>query len=96
MPFELCNMIVTMVSIKEPILPPNILFREFNECWFSGANMTTVPPKKEIINCLLYCDYIFLDTHERLQFAKSDHEYLIEQVQLHQNHLRLLYSFEYL
>ena len=29
MPFELCNMIVTMVSIKEPILPPNILFREF-------------------------------------------------------------------
>ena len=29
MPFELCNVIVTMVSIKEPILPPNILFREF-------------------------------------------------------------------
>ena len=33
----------------------------------------------------MYCDYIFLDTHERLQFAKSDHEYLIEQVQLNDN-----------
>ena len=29
----------------------------------------------------LYCDYIFLDSDERSLFAKSDHEYLITQVQ---------------
>ena len=29
----------------------------------------------------LYVDYIFLDNNERLKFAKSNHEYLIEQLQ---------------
>lgn len=87
-PFWFCRSIANslpLVGMQYSEIKVNILFREFNECWFSGANMTTVPPKKEIINCLLYCDYIFLDTHERLQFAKSDHEYLIEQVQLNDN-----------
>lgn len=87
-PFWFCRSIANslpLVGMQYSEIKVNILFREFNECWFSGANMTTVPPKKEITNCLLYCDYIFLDTHERLQFAKSDHEYLIEQVQLNDN-----------
>ena len=31
--------------------------------------------------CLVYCDYIYLDTDERRRFAQVSHEYLIEQVQ---------------
>jgi hypothetical protein len=87
-PFWFCRSIsnsLPLVGMQYSEIKVNVSFREFNQCWFSGANMTTIPPKKEIINCLLYCDYIFLDTHERLKFAKSDHEYLIEQVQLNDN-----------
>jgi hypothetical protein len=32
--------------------------------------------------CLLYVDYIYLDTDERRRFASQSHEYLIEQVQV--------------
>jgi hypothetical protein len=32
-------------------------------------------------SCLVYCDYIYLDTDERRRFAQVSHEYLIEQVQ---------------
>ena len=34
-----------------------------------------------IQNCLIWCDYIFLDTDERRRFAQVSHEYLIDQVQ---------------
>jgi hypothetical protein len=33
----------------------------------------------------LYVDYIFLDNNERLKFARSNHEYLIEQLQFDNN-----------
>ena len=36
-------------------------------------------------NVTLYCDYIFLDTDERRQFVKTNHEYLIEQIQYQKN-----------
>ena len=32
--------------------------------------------------CILNCDYVFLDTEERKKFAQVCHEYLIEQVQV--------------
>jgi hypothetical protein len=48
----------------------------------------------------LYVDYIFLDNQERLKFAKSDHEYLIEYVQYdnektlinNNNKIKILYT----
>jgi hypothetical protein len=33
----------------------------------------------------IWCDYVYLDTTERRQFAQNAHEYLIEQVQLNSN-----------
>jgi hypothetical protein len=38
--------------------------------------------KPIIHNCLLFSDYIFLDTDERRRFGSNTHEYLIEQVQV--------------
>jgi hypothetical protein len=35
----------------------------------------------DIISCVLWVDYIFLDTDERRRFAQLSHEYLIEQIQ---------------
>ena len=34
-----------------------------------------------INKCLLWSDYVYLDTNERQKFAQSSHEYLIEQIQ---------------
>src|SRR5690606_37097971 len=36
------------------------------------------------VNSFLYINYIYLDTDERLRFARSNHEYLIEQLQYNQ------------
>lgn len=56
----------------------NIEFRPASECYINTAGTTTTPV---LANASLYCDYIFLDTEERRQFAQMAHEYLIEQLQ---------------
>ena len=87
-PFWFCKDIsnsLPLVSMQYSEIRVNVTFRDFNQCWFSGADMLNTPTNKEIRNCILYCDYIFLDTHERIKFAKAEHEYLIEQVQLNDN-----------
>lgn len=59
--------------------------RKFDELFISSnGNFYTDLNKDDfkIISGTLICDYIFLDTKERKLFAKSEHQYLIEQVQL--------------
>jgi hypothetical protein len=41
-------------------------------------------PNIQIINAFLYVNYVYLDTDERMKFARSNHEYLIEQIQYNQ------------
>ena len=43
-----------------------------------------LPYKPSFINSYLYVNYTYLDTDERLKFARSNHEYLIEQIQYNQ------------
>ena len=40
-----------------------------------------------IINARIYCDYVFLDTKERKDFAQKEHEYLIIQHQKNDNNV---------
>ena len=40
--------------------------------------------KPQFVNSFLFVDYVYLDTEERNKFARSNHEYLIEQVQFNQ------------
>jgi Major capsid protein N-terminus/Large eukaryotic DNA virus major capsid protein len=44
-------------------------------------NYTTFNKQLAMSDCRLYIDYVYLDNDERQKFAKSDHEYLIEQLQ---------------
>jgi len=48
------------------------------------AELTNLPYKPSFVNSFLYVNYIYLDTDERLKFARSNHEYLIEQIQYNQ------------
>jgi hypothetical protein len=43
-----------------------------------------LPYKPIFVNSFLYVNYIYLDTDERFKFARSNHEYLIEQIQYNQ------------
>ena len=45
--------------------------------------MSITPDTKTITNATLYCDYIYLDRHERIKTATQEsYQYLIEQVQI--------------
>lgn len=45
------------------------------------AAENTITPELRFVNCWFYVDYIYLDSEERAKFIRSNHEYLIEQVQ---------------
>lgn len=72
----------------------NIPYRIYNS--ITGTYCTPTPNTVEMIedislpftpkfvNSFLYVNYVYLDTDERLKFARSNHEYLIEQVQFNQ------------
>ena len=55
-----------------------VKFKKFNSICKEFPNFK----KPTIHNCLLFSDYIFLDTDERRRFSSNSHEYLIEQVQV--------------
>ena len=45
------------------------------------AENTTFDTRPNFVNSFLYVNYIYLDSAERVKFARSNHEYLMEQVQ---------------
>ena len=45
---------------------------------------TALPNRPQFVNSFLYVDYVYLDTEERVKFAGTNQEYLIEQIQLNQ------------
>ena len=48
------------------------------------TNVTNYFIKPMLINSFLYVNYVYLDVSERIKFVKTNHEYLIEQVQFNQ------------
>lgn len=68
----------------------NVPFRIYNQEGFFTSpqanqieTVQSVLPSQQITftNSFLYIDYIFLSSEERAKFARSNHEYLIEQIQ---------------
>lgn len=67
-----------LIALQYHEVKVNIEFRAASECFITTAGVTNVPV---LASASLYCDYIYLDTDERRQFAQVAHEYLIEQLQ---------------
>ena len=65
-----------LISLQYHEVKFNIHFRDAQDCYTGSAS------RPEIINASLYVDYIYLDSDERRQIAKENHEYLIEQLQM--------------
>ncbi len=45
---------------------------------------TNLSDKPQFVNAFLYVDYVYLDSEERNKFVRTNHEYLIEQIQFNQ------------
>ena len=74
------------VALQYHDIVVNVYLRPLAECYFS-ENGTDKPQDTSIINSRIYCDYIFLDSLERKEFAQNEHEYLIVQHQKNDNNI---------
>jgi hypothetical protein len=72
-----------LVGLQYHEIKVNLFLRDFDESWYSGSTMTDRPETIYNINGFLHCDFVFLSNQERRYFAKGEHRYLIEQVQIH-------------
>ena len=67
---------IPLVALQKHIMKINIEFESLSNLVVGGAFVSA-----DIINAVIICDYIFLDTEERRQFARMAHEYLVETIQ---------------
>ena len=75
-----------LVALQYHDITVNVYLRELRHCVFSQT-AGEIPKNTSIVNSRIYCDYIFLDTKERKQFAQNGHEYLITQHQKNENNV---------
>lgn len=75
---ENAGLALPLIALQYHEVKVNVEFRPASECFINTAGTTVTPV---LTSASLYCDYIFLDTEERRQFAQVAHEYLIEQLQ---------------
>ena len=86
-----------LVSLRDQNIKLNVKFRKFSEvCYIEKESIIKIKysdnqnfnlddlVNEDIVKLdgSLNCDYIFLDENERILFAQSTHDYLIEQINL--------------
>ncbi len=83
-----------LIALQEHEVRINVAFRELSQLIISSSGelfdlkslcqkKPGVPNTLQIIETYLTVNYIFLEDEERKRFAKSNHQYLIEQVQVY-------------
>jgi hypothetical protein len=74
-----------LIAIQSQEVRINVTFRQYQELIISttGAPIITNNNPLEIVQTWFDIDYIFLEDDERKVFAKNNHQYLIEQLQVY-------------
>jgi hypothetical protein len=71
-----------LIALQYHNIVLKINIRDFNNCYRNNTVSTLLNvPSYPIIQFNVWADYVLLDMEERRNFAKTNHEYLIEQVQ---------------
>ena len=79
---------VVFRKIDDVIITPTCSDIDYDEIQRNNATVVSATRiDLKIVECFLCIDYIYLADNERNFFAKTEHEYLIEQVQLNTNKL---------
>ena len=95
--FWFCNnngLALPLIALQQQDVKIYVKFNDFNNCWWNvkldksqkyknkcNKLPFNYPEKKNIKNCYLLANYVYLDTDERRKYVYSSHEYLIEQIQ---------------
>jgi hypothetical protein len=84
LPFWFCKNIgcaLPLIAIQHNNIRLNLSLRKFEELVVStNGTLPVVIPR--ITECYLWVEYIYLETEERRIFAQSNHQYLIDQLQV--------------
>ena len=74
-----------LIAIQSQEIRFNVTFRQYEELVISstGVPLITNNNPVEIVQAWMDIDYIFLEDDERKIFAKNNHQYLIEQLQVY-------------
>jgi len=74
-----------LIAIQSQEIRFNVTFRQYEELVISstGVPLITNNNPLEIVQAWMDIDYIFLEDDERKIFAKNNHQYLIEQLQVY-------------
>jgi hypothetical protein len=71
-----------LIALQYHTIVLKITIRDFNSCYRNNSVSTLLNgPNYNIQQLNVWADYVLLDMEERRKFAKTNHEYLIEQVQ---------------
>lgn len=73
-------MALPLIALQYHEVVLKIQLRDFNSCYRNNTVSTTLSGY-QIQQFRVWADYIFLDMEERRNFAQTQHEYLIEQLQ---------------
>lgn len=82
--FSFCRnpgLALPLIALQYHEVELHIEFSTLAECKSSAGSADPFSNNKVLGNVTVWCDYIFLDTEERRDFAQEPHEYLIETVQ---------------
>jgi hypothetical protein len=73
-----------LIALQYHEVKINMEFRPIELLWISGGDDGRLDPHvrgKNLLQCSLWAEFVYLDTDERRKFAQVSHEYLIEQLQ---------------
>lgn len=88
------KILVSKKNVNNPNDQNNVPYRIYNSikktyCTpkpnsFESIEQTSLQIKPQFVKSFLYIDYVYLDADERNKFTRTNHEYLIEQIQFTQ------------
>ena len=73
-----------IISIKHQVVIIKININTLSKLIYTNYDLNDIQSKIKITNIKLLTNFIYLDQDERLKFANSNHEYLIEQTNQYQ------------
>jgi hypothetical protein len=73
-----------IISIKHQTIILKIKINELSKLIYTNYDLNDIQSKIKISNIKLLTNFIYLDNDERIKFANSNHEYLIEQNNFYQ------------
>ena len=78
---DITGLALPIIALSEHDIRVHIELRNLTDLFYGYVGGDAKSVIGTFSSCILYGDYIYLDTEERRRFSQGRHEYLIEQIQ---------------